>query len=145
VTDSVKSSIDIDATAEEIFELATDFETYPEWNSAIRQVKVTERDDQGRAIKVWMEVDAKLKVVTYTLGYDYSEAPEAFSWSLLEGDVKQLDGSYRFDEFGDVTDVTYEMAVDPGFPIPSFLKRQGERQVVKSALEGLKKRVESRT
>jgi ribosome-associated toxin RatA of RatAB toxin-antitoxin module len=143
VADMVKDSTDVEASAEEIFAVAADVEAYPEWNSAIKKVEVKERDDSGRATKVWMEVDAKLKVVRYTLLYDYSEAPEAFSWSLLDGDVKELSGRYSFDEFDDVTEVTYEMSVDPGFAIPGFLKRQAEKQVVRSALEDLKKRVES--
>ena len=42
-----------------------------------------------------------------------------------------------------MTEVTYEMAIDPGFPVPGFLKRQAEKQIVKGALEDLKKRVES--
>jgi ribosome-associated toxin RatA of RatAB toxin-antitoxin module len=143
MTDSVKDSIDVEATAEEIFAVATDFESYPEWNPNIKQVEVKERGAGGLATKVWMEVDARLRVVTYTLGYDYSQAPGSFSWKLIDGDIKELEGSYAFDEFDEVTEVTYEMKVDPGFPIPKLLKRQAERQIVKSALQDLKKRVES--
>ena len=35
-----------------------------------------------------------------------------------------------------------ELSIDPGFSVPGFLKRQGEKQIVKGALEDLKKRVE---
>ena len=34
------------------------------------------------------------------------------------------------------------MAIEPGFPMPGFLKRQAEKQIMKGALEDLKKRVE---
>ena len=143
MAEKVKDSIDINATAEEIFEVVTDFETYPDWNANIQAVEVKETDDEGYATKVWYKIDAKVRTVTYTLEYDYSDAPEAFSWTLLDGDVKQLDGSYRFDEFDDVTEVTYELAIDPGFPMPGFLKKQAEKQIMKGALEDLKKRVET--
>lgn len=143
MADKVSDNIDVAATAEEIFRVATDFEAYPEWNPNIKKVEIKETDAEGRATKVWMQVDAKVKTITYTLAYDYSEAPEAFSWDLLEGDVKELSGSYRFDEFDDVTEVQYETSLDPGFPIPGFLKRQGEKQIAKGALHDLKKRVES--
>lgn len=143
MADKVSDNIDVAATAEEIFRVATDFEAYPEWNPNIKKVEVREADGEGRATKVWMQVDAKVKTVSYTLAYDYSEAPEAFSWDLVEGDVKALSGSYRFDEFDDVTEVQYETSLDPGFPIPGFLKRQGEKQIAKGALQDLKKRVES--
>ena len=143
MADKVKDTIDIEASAQEIFEVVTDFDAYPDWNANIKEVEVRERDDEGRATQVWMKVDAKVRTVAYTLGYDYSAAPDSFSWDLLEGDVKELSGSYAFDEFDEVTEVTYETAIDPGFPIPGFLKRQAERQIVKGALEDLKKRVES--
>ena len=143
MAEKVKDTIDIEASGEEIFEVVTDFESYPSWNANIKEVEVKERDAEGRATQVWMKVDAKVRTVTYTLGYDYSEAPAGFSWDLIEGDVKELSGSYAFDEFDEVTEVTYETAIDPGFPVPGILKRQAERQIVKGALEDLKKRVET--
>ena len=143
MADSVKDSIDVKASAEEIFEVATDFEAYPEWNSNIKRVEVKETDDEGRATQVFYEVDAKVKTVTYTLEYDYSNAPESFSWDLVDGSVKELSGSYSFDEFDDVTEVQYETKIDPGFPLPGLLKRQAEKQIVRGALADLKKRVES--
>lgn len=138
----MKDSIDIEATAEAIFEVATDFASYPEWNGEIKRVEVKETDEAGRPVEVWFEVDAKLKTVTYTLEYEYANAPESYSWRLVDGDVKELSGSYSFDEFEDVTDVTYELELDPGFPVPGLLRRQGESRIKKGALEGLKKRVE---
>lgn len=142
MADSVSDSIDISASAEEIFAVATDLEKYPEWNANIKKVEVKDSDDDGRPTKVWMQVDAKIKTVSYTLAYDYSDAPESFSWDLVEGDVKELSGSYTFDEFDDVTEVRYETRVDPGFPMPGMLKRQAQKQIVKGALQDLKKRVE---
>lgn len=144
MADQVKDTIDVNASAEDLFEVATDFEAYPDWNANIKKVKIEETDADGRARKVWFEVDAKVKTVTYTLAYDYSDAPDSFSWDLDNGDVRELHGSYKFDEFGDVTEVTYETAIDPGFPIPKMLKRQAEKQIVRAALQDLKKRVESR-
>ena len=143
MAETVKDSIDVSATMQEIFDVATDLDSYPEWNENIKEVEIRGRDDEGRPLEVWMKVDAKLKVVQYTLGYDYENAPNSFSWHLLEGDIKDMEGSYSFDQFEDVTEVTYEMKVDPGFPIPGFLKRQAEKQIARSALEDLKKRVES--
>jgi uncharacterized membrane protein len=142
MADSVSDSIDIAASAEEIFAVATDLEKYPEWNANIKKVEVKESDGEGRPTKVWMQVDAKIKTVSYTLAYDYSGAPESFSWDLVEGDVKELSGSYEFDEFDDVTEVRYETRVDPGFPMPGMIKRQAQKQIVKGALQDLKKRVE---
>jgi ribosome-associated toxin RatA of RatAB toxin-antitoxin module len=144
MADAVKDTIDVAARLKEVFEVATDLESYPEWNQNIKEVEVRARDEEGRPLEVWMKVDAKLKVLQYTLGYEYKDAPQSFSWHLIEGDVKELQGTYSFDEFDDVTEVTYEMKVDPGFPVPAFLRRQASRQIARSALEDLKGRVESR-
>lgn len=143
MAETAKDTIDIEASAEEIFEVATDFESYPDWNPSIKRVEIKETDDEGRPTKVFYEVDAKVRMIRYTLAYEYSNAPESFSWDLLEGDPKELSGSYTFDEFEDVTEVTYETSIDPGFPLPGFLKKQAQRQIMKTALSGLKKRVES--
>jgi uncharacterized membrane protein len=144
MADAVKDSIDVAAPLEEVFEVATDLKSYPEWNQNIKEVEVRARDGQGRPLEVWMKIDAKIKVLQYTLGYDYEDAPRSFSWHLIDGDVKELEGRYSFDEFDDVTEVSYEMKVDPGFPVPGFLKRQAEKQIARGALEDLKERIESR-
>ena len=143
MADTVKDSIDVKASADELFEITTDFDSYPQWNPNIKEAEVKEHDSEGRPSKVWFKVDAKLKVVSYTLAYDYSGAPESFSWKLVDGDIKALKGSYTFDEFEDVTEVRYEMAIDPGFPVPGFMKKQAEKQIARAALQDLKKRAES--
>lgn len=144
MAEGVKDSIDVRASADELFRVATDFESYPDWNPNIKKTEIKKTDGKGRPAEVWYEVDAKIKVIRYTLRYDYSKAPKSFSWDLVGGDVKKLSGSYTFDEFEDVTEVRYEMQIDPGFPVPGFMKKQAEKQIVRSALQDLKKRVESR-
>jgi uncharacterized membrane protein len=139
----VKDTIDIEATVDQIMQVASDYESYPEWNSEVKSVEVLERDDDGRPTQVAWKVDARIKTVGYVLEYDYSDLPSGYSWQLVDGDVKQLQGRYEFDEFDDVTDVNYELTLDPGFPVPGLLRRQGERRLKEAALDGLKKRVES--
>jgi ribosome-associated toxin RatA of RatAB toxin-antitoxin module len=143
VAESVRDSIDIKATAQEIFEVAADYENYPSWQSQVKKVEVLETDDDGYATLVHYEVDAVVKQLSYTLEYEYEGWPGSFTWKLRDGDVKQLNGKYSFDEFDDVTEVTYEISIDPGFKIPALLRRQGEKQIVATALKGLKKRVET--
>ncbi|HEX2052082.1 MAG TPA: SRPBCC family protein [Actinomycetota bacterium] len=143
MAETVSDSIDVAAPAAEVFAVATDFEAYPQWNESVEKVEVRAADDDGRATIVWFEVDARVRVVRYTLAYDYSNAPRAFSWDLVDGDVAALRGSYEFDELDGVTEVRYELSVDPGFPLPAFLRRQASRQIARAALADLKRRVES--
>ena len=143
MADRISDNIDIAAGAKEIFEVAADFESYPEWQPNVKKVEILETDGDGRATQVFYEIDAKIKSLKYTLEYDYSNAPTSFSWKLVDGDVKELEGSYSFDEFDDVTEVNYELAMDPGFKVPGMLKRQAQKAIVSTALNDLKKRVES--
>lgn len=143
MSESVGDTIDVAAPVEAVFSVAAAIEDYPQWNSSIKAVEVLERDANGRALKVRMEVDAKFRTVAYTLEYDYGNAPGGFSWRLIEGDLRQLEGSYRFNEWDDGTEITYGLTIDPGFPVPKLIKRQAERIIVRSALEELKARVES--
>ena len=140
---SVRDDIDIEASIGEILDVALDFDSYPDWNSNVKEVRVEDTDDEGRGTLVWYRVDAKVREVTYTLAYDYSSLPDSFSWVLDAGDLDSLTGSYVFDEFDDVTEVVYEVEIEPGFPVPGVIKRQAERQIASSALKELKKRVES--
>lgn len=135
--------IRVDAPPEKCWEIALDFERYPEWAKDVKDVKVVERDDEGRGSQVEFRAAAMGRSVTYTLGYDYSEAPTAFSWELVKGDLmKRLDGTYRFDPDEGGTRVTYELSVDLALPLPGLVKRRAEARIVGSALKELKRRVE---
>lgn len=134
----------VEATPQRCFDVAVDFEKYPEWAKDVKDVKVVERDAQGRPHHVEYRAAAMGRSVTYTLEYDYSEAPAAFSWTLVVGDLmKRLDGTYRFDADADGARVTYELAVDLALPLPGLVKRRAEGRIVGSALKELKRQVES--
>jgi hypothetical protein len=83
-----------------------------------------------------------VKEISYVLSYTYDE-PNSMSWVAEPGpDLKELDGSYSFNRLEDgTTEVVYVLRVDPAFTIPGFLRRQAEKQLVGTALRGLRKRV----
>ncbi len=41
MAERVKDTIDVKATAEEVFDVAADLEAYPEWNPQIKEVSTT--------------------------------------------------------------------------------------------------------
>ena len=58
-------------------------------------------------------------------------------------DLTLLEGSYTFNAIDDATtEVVYALRVEPNFTVPGFLRRQAEKQIVGTALRGLKKRAE---
>ena len=58
---------DVDACPQACFDALTDFEHLPEWQGAVRQVRVLERDERGRGTVSEFEVDARVRRVRYRL------------------------------------------------------------------------------
>lgn len=137
----------IDASPASCLEVALAFEAYPLWAHDIKETEVLERDDQGRGLQVRYRAAAMGRSTTYTLGYDYTEAPQKLSWELLDSDItRRLEGSYDFAPVdGDPgrTDVTYELSVELVVPLPGFVKRRAETRIMHTALRDLKARVEA--
>lgn len=137
-------SIEVSAAPQHVFEVALHLEAYPEWVTGVKTVDILEEDDLGRPVRVSFVADAMIKEIAYTLRYEY-DLSNGFSWHAEPGkDIKAMDGSYEFNEMEDGgTEVLYALRVDPAFTVPGFLRRQAEKQIVSSALRGLKKRSEA--
>jgi len=138
-------STTIDATPTDVMEVLTDFDAYPKW-AGIKKVEVKKKDSKGRGNDVYMEVSQMGVEAKYTLSYQYKAKGAGMSWTTKEawGAVKDITGEYDLDAVGDgATRVTYRMSLEPAIKLPGFMKRQAEKQIVNTALGGLKKRVES--
>lgn len=145
MAEQTQGSIEIGADAAAVMAVIADYETYPEWAKGVKTVKVLERGADGRASKVHYDVAQGPIKVSYTLTYDYAPGDGGVSWTFVEGQgLRDLSGAYELEPKGaDKTGVTYRLKADIALPIPGFLKRQGERTIIDTALKGLKKRVES--
>jgi ribosome-associated toxin RatA of RatAB toxin-antitoxin module len=136
-------SLVIDAEPAVCFEAITDYETFPEWQAAVKNVQVLSRDEDGRGREVHFEIDAKIREVSYTLRYSY-EPPHLIAWDYVEGDVTSVDGEYVFEDRGDGTTLaTYELDIDPGVWLPGRIKKMLTDQVMKRSVEDLKRHVEN--
>jgi uncharacterized membrane protein len=143
VAETANERIRIEAPPQRCYEVATDFEEYPKWAKDVKQAKVIERDDEGRGRKVEYRAAAMGRSIRYVLDYDYADAPAAFSWKLVEGDMlRRLDGRYGFQPDGEATRVTYELVVDLSVPMPGLIKRRAAGLIMGSALKELKREVE---
>ena len=133
----------IAASPQRCFDVAIDFERYPEWAHDVKEANVLERDAQGRATKVEYRASALGRSTHYTLAYDYSQAPERLSWTLTEGDIMRvIDGAYDFSGEGGSTRVTYSLKIELIVPLPGFVKRRAEVRILHT-LKELKTRAES--
>jgi ribosome-associated toxin RatA of RatAB toxin-antitoxin module len=143
VIDQATETEHVAASPARCYELAVDFERYPEWAHDVKEASVRERDAHGRATKVEYRASALGRSTHYTLAYDYSQAPERLSWSLVEGDImRAIDGAYTFSPQGTGTDITYSLSIELIVPLPGFVKRRAEVRILHT-LKELKTRAES--
>ena len=147
MADQTTQHMVVGASPQRTWEVLTDFEGYPAWAHDLKSVDIVERDKEGRARDVAFRAAAMGRSTSYTLRYDYSQAPGVLAWKLLRGDVtRKLDGSYELAPVdGDPgrTDVTYHLEVDLLVPLPGFVKRRAESRLLTTALRHLRSHLES--
>ena len=146
MTDQATERTHIDAPLSACWDVVTDFEHYAEWAADIKAVNVIDRDDEGRGTRVTYRAGAFGRSTSYTLDYDYADAPNRLSWVQSAGDItSRLDGDYQFVESDGGTDVTYNLMVELKVPLPGFVKQRAAARIISTALRELKARVEGRS
>jgi hypothetical protein len=108
-------------------------------------VEILETGPEGLARRAAFVVDGFIKRIGYELVYEY-DRPHRISWRAVPGeDIESMDGTYEFMPGPDGgTEIFYTLRVEPAFSVPGFLRRQAEKQIVASALRGLRRRAEAR-
>ena len=146
MAESATQTVAIEAPVAHCFAIATDFEHYPEWAHDVKEARIKERDELGRATEVEFRASALGRSTHYTLHYDYSDAPARLSWKLVKGDImRACEGSYQFAPSGSTsgaTDVVYELSIELVVPLPGFVKRRAEVRILNTVKE-LKARAEA--
>ncbi len=131
-------SIEVRATPQACFDALTDFERLPEWQGAVREVRVLERDADGRGVVVEYEVDARFKTVRYRLRQLYDE-PRRVASEYLGGDFRDFGGEWRLEAVADDrTRVELDLRIDPGRFVPRLLRDAIAAAVMRRALSDLK-------
>ncbi len=126
-----------------VWEIATDFERYPEWAKDVKEATIRTRDELGRAIEVEFRTSALGRSTHYTLSYDYAEAPRVLGWHMLRGDImRAIDGAYTLADTAEAgTEIRYDLAIELVVPLPGFVKRRAEQRILNTVRE-LKVRAE---
>jgi ribosome-associated toxin RatA of RatAB toxin-antitoxin module len=141
-TTRAQQAVDVAGSPAECYEAILAFETYPDWQGAMKDVEVLERDDEGRGKLVEFTIDAKVKRVRYVLRYHYDE-PARVWWEYVEGDIKDVEGDITFEDRGEATTrAVYRLEIDPGRFVPGPIKRLLTDGVMRDFVKELKARVE---
>lgn len=144
MAEHAEGSTEVYATPAEVLAVVADFEAYPDWVAGMEEVEVRSRDRRGRGTRVAFRLRTPLGEQAYTLAYRYQPKDAGVSWTYIEGTLEDLSGAYVLEPAADgATRVTYRLEVALAVPLPGLVKRQAARQIVRSALSDLKRRVES--
>ena len=142
MADRTESSIVVDAGPSAVLAVIADFEAYPEWTGAVREVTVLSTGDDGHAERVRFTLDAGAIRDTYVLDYTW-DGDRKVSWTLVESQLmKRQDGSYTLQDIDGGTEVIYAITIDTKMPLLGMMKRRAEKVILDTALKELKKRVE---
>ncbi|HEV3014164.1 MAG TPA: SRPBCC family protein, partial [Actinomycetota bacterium] len=144
MAEHAEGSTEVFASPAEVMAVVADFDAYPDWVGNLEEVEVLARDRRGRGTRVAFRLRTPMGDQAYTLAYRYQPRDAGVTWTYVEGTLDDLAGSYALEPTADgATQVTYRLEVALGVPLPGLVKRQAAKQIVRSALSDLKRRVES--
>lgn len=145
MADASTKSVEMAADPAAIMDTIADVAAYPEWAGAVKTVTVTEAGTSAnRPRRVRFELDAGAFKDTYELQYTWAADGLSVSWTLVQGKLQKAQiGSYVLRPGATSTTVTYSLTVQLTIPLIGPLRRTAEKRIMDTALEELRKRVET--
>ena len=130
----------IAAPPAKVWAAITDYDHYREFMplTTVSQVKKREGSD------VWFytELSTPVKTIVYTIKLTLDESKGAVDWTMIDGNLKANDGSWRLEPHGNgETYVVYTCFAAPGFPVPGFLLNKITQGTLPDVIAAVRKRV----
>jgi coenzyme Q-binding protein COQ10 len=135
-------SIIIDVSPKIVYDVVTDFESYPDFLDDIREVTIISKTGKKARVSYAIKV---IKTIHYTLDYQLT-SPKSVVWSFVEGNLfKDCKGSWKLDEIEPgVTEATYELDIDFNLFVPKRLTNMVAGSNLPKMMENFKQRAEAR-
>jgi len=133
-------SIEINASADVLYDVITDYERYPEFLSDMESARVIRSDGEDAQVEFTLNL---IKRIQYTLDLK-GQKPNRLSWSLARAKMfRHNDGSWEIEELGpDRVRATY--SIDIGFfvLVPRTISNRLVGSSLPATLEAFKQRAE---
>ena len=112
---SGSSSAEIEAGIDRCWAVVEDLSQAPGWQQGLEQVRVVERDQQGRPLICDTVTDASFTTVRCRVRLSYDPPRRLVFERVQSDDVDEMRGSWELEALGpERTRATYRLAVDPG-------------------------------
>ncbi|NQU37733.1 MAG: SRPBCC family protein [Actinobacteria bacterium] len=144
MAERTSGEITINASADTVMDVIADLPAYPQWSDGMEEVVVLESYPDGRPKIAKFFFNPGPIADTFILSYMW-DGSRSVSWILTEGTVvKAQEGTYTLAAQPDGSLlVTYQLMVELSIPMIGKIRSRAEKMIVKTALAGLKKRVET--
>jgi len=132
----------IHAPADVLFDVITDYESYPSFLSDVAEAKVLERTEAGAIVKFGLNL---IKKVHYSLKMTETR-PTRVRWELHESSLMKANvGGWTLESLPDgTTRATYEVDVTPRGFVPGPIVSALTGRTLPATLEAFKQRAEAR-
>ncbi|MBV9402951.1 MAG: aromatase/cyclase [Candidatus Eremiobacteraeota bacterium] len=117
----VETSIEVDAPAKAVYELAKEQERFPEFMPDVESVQVLKRHPD-RVITRWKTLVEEAPI-EWTEEDRFDDGATRIDYKLLEGDLDKFEGSWTFAERDGKTHVV--LGVDYDFGVPTLAELIG--------------------
>ena len=146
----VQSSIEINGALEEVYALAKNVETFPEFMPDLKSVKIVERSDDGsRTVSEWVGIVKEFKTTLKWTEEDiWDDAAKTCTFSMIKGDYSKYLGLWTFKDIGGKTQFDSEIEVEYDVPLVGALIKgliaKKMKENVDNMLLAIKQKVESK-
>jgi ribosome-associated toxin RatA of RatAB toxin-antitoxin module len=130
-----------DVSADKIYKVLTDYESYPDFMDGVKSVNVISRD--GGTAKVEYNINI-IKKFSYVLTSEEVEN-EKVAWSFDSGDLFSANnGSWNLKDNGDgTTQVTYKVDIDFKVKVPGMISKKLVSSNLPSMMKSVLKKAKS--
>ena len=144
MSNPTSSTVTIAASADDVRAVLFDIANFPTWSTSFKSVTVLASNGEGRPTQVKLSVDAGALKDKPTLNFDWSAYPDRVDYSLEDADLlTDMTGAYIVKDYGDETEVTFELTVALSMPVPEMMRTKAEKATIDLTLKQLKEKLEN--
>lgn len=130
-----------DISADKIFKVLTNYESYPDFMDGVKSVKELSRDGNTAIVEYHLSI---IKKFTYSVKITEVEN-ESLSWTFEGGDLfNSNNGSWTLKDNGDgSTEVTYHLDLDFKVKVPGLMAKKLASSSLPSMMKAVCKKAKS--